>query len=105
LVHAFTFNDSKRLGEQKRRWGQSEVQLCIGNLSRDSEEYSLIGHADFGAAITELDVYVVKAVAAALRTAGYTNAVLILDAEESRDLAGDLFDKFEAGQHSEAGHA
>lgn len=105
LVHAFTFNDSKWLADQKRRWGRSEVRLSIDNISRDSEEYALIGHADFGAAITELNVHLVKAVAAALRKAGYTNAVLILDAEESLDLGADLFDKFEAGKHSEAGHA
>jgi hypothetical protein len=59
-----------------------EVRLVV---SADRGGRGLIGGADFGDAITEANIQLADDLAAALRTAGYTKAVLVLDAQESLD--------------------
>jgi hypothetical protein len=57
-----------------------EVRLYVSASVGDEP----FGEADFGAAITPLNTWLADEVATLLRKAGYTRAVLVLDAGESR---------------------
>jgi hypothetical protein len=65
-----------------------QVRLHISNVFKDRPGYSLIGGADFGAAITKNTKRVCDALAEAMRHEGFTNALLVLDAEDVARIAG-----------------
>jgi hypothetical protein len=66
-----------------RRSSRPQVRLMLSNIRRDHPDHLLIGGADISFATTACNVALANDLAAALRRAGYTSAMLVLDAEES----------------------
>jgi hypothetical protein len=73
---------------ERHKDGHPQVRLMLSNIRRDHPDYLLIGGADISCAITARNVALANDLAAALRRAGYTSAMRVLDAEESLALVG-----------------
>jgi hypothetical protein len=79
------FGESARQVGSNAFYENGEVRLYV------SASGGVMGGTDFGAAITETNSRLADILAAALRKADYTKAVLVLDARESADLAAAHF--------------
>ena len=62
-----------------------QVRLYLSNVRPDDPGYGLMGGADAGCAIDERNLALAKELAAAMRTAGYRNAFLVLEGDEPYD--------------------
>ena len=64
-----------------------QIRLYFSNVQPDEPGFSLMGGADFGCAIDERNSRLADDIAEALRKAGYTEAMLVLDGDDDAALA------------------